>query len=277
MARAWPALAWASVQAHAAVTALGASDEFTELVTQIHGGVAAVAVVDADATHVRLVHDGGWSGSVARVDVAAPDPHLLVLVGTGRALFFPSSVMTSKSLRRTGFGGAMTRSLQIDATAGDVTELFGMDCAASRVTLRLGAAAVAAGIAGAATTAAHSYASDRHQFGAALTAIPTVRQSLLNQRAAAGTILNAALTAAADPVAAFSAMRTACDTAIDVAASALQSHGGYGYLTEYPVERQLRDAVSLRAAVDAWGAAVVTAAQICGQPDGEATFRREAS
>ncbi|MBB3607070.1 hypothetical protein FHT40_006770 [Mycolicibacterium sp. BK556] len=276
VARAWPALAWASVQAHAAVAALGAVDEFTELVAQIHDGAAAVAVVDADATHVRLNYDGRWSGSVARVDVAASDPHLLVLNGPDRAHFFPSSVMTSKSLRRTGFGGAMTRSLQIDATDDDVAEISEMDGSASRVTLRQGAAAVAAGIAGAAATAAHSYAADRRQFGAALRAIPTVRQSLLNQRATAGTILSAALAASADTVTAFSAMRTACDMAIDVAASALQSHGGYGYLTEYPVERHLRDAVSLRAAVDAWGAAVVTAAQICGQPGGEAIFGREA-
>ena len=38
------------------------------------------------------------------------------------------------------------------------------------------------------------------------------------------------------------AKRLATDTGFDVCNEALQIHGGYGYLREYPIERLLRDA-----------------------------------
>ena len=49
-------------------------------------------------------------------------------------------------------------------------------------------------------------------------------------------------------------------------AAALQSHGGYGYLTEYPVERMLRDAVSLRAACGVHASAVPTGRLLASLP-----------
>jgi len=36
-------------------------------------------------------------------------------------------------------------------------------------------------------------------------------------------------------------------TAVAVALDAIQVHGGYGYIEEYPVAAMLRDAISLRA------------------------------
>jgi hypothetical protein len=62
----------------------------------------------------------------------------------------------------------------------------------------------------------------------------------------------------------FAVLREACDRAIEVAAAALQSFGGYGYLAEYPAERYLRDAVSLRAAADPQGMASSTADSLVG-------------
>lgn len=268
LGRGWPALGWAAVQAHAAVDVLSGRAEFAELIDQLHGGAAAVAVVDASSIHVRLsLDDDGLAGTVDRVDAAAQQPHLLVLAGEDAAYLVEHAFLTSEPLRRTGLGGALTRSLDVDAKSAVVHKLSGADNAAARVRLRLGAAAVAAGIAGAAADAALEYASGRRQFGAALTELPTVRQSLLGQRAAAAAPLMGAAAVGADPVQAYAVLRAACDGAIDAAAAALQSHGGYGYLVEYPVERHLRDAVSLRAAVDTWSAATTAASSVVGRID----------
>ncbi|MGW5150578.1 acyl-CoA dehydrogenase family protein [Rhodococcus koreensis] len=277
LGRAWPALGWASVQAHAAVDVLAGDDRFTDLVAQIHTGAAAVAVVDAGSAHVRLAWSGDTlSGSIDRVDVAAEQPHVLVLIDDDAVLVAPTA-LTAAPVRRTGLGGALTRALDVQAPGDSVHELVGADVAAARARLRLGAAAVAAGIAGAAADAAAEYAAGRRQFGAALTAIPTVRQSLLGQATRSVVTLAAILAVADDPVQTVAVVREACDGAIDVAAAALQSHGGYGYLTEYSAERRLRDAVSLRAATDTQGAAAAAARTLVGLAPVPTSLTKEAS
>jgi alkylation response protein AidB-like acyl-CoA dehydrogenase len=246
LGRHWPALGWASVQAHAALEAAGLE--------------TPTAVVAADAAHVHLVRDGDrLTGTVDRVDVADPAPALL-LVDRDTAHLLEPAALTATPLRRTGLAGACTASLVVDGVARELA----VDGAALLGRLRVGAAAVAAGIAGAAVDASTAYAADRHQFGAALTAIPTVRQSLLGQAARLSTLLGAVLAAGADEVSAYAVLREAGDVAIDVCAAALQSHGGYGYLTEYAAERHLRDAVSLRAATAVPSAALAAARSLVG-------------
>ncbi|WP_172652743.1 acyl-CoA dehydrogenase family protein [Rhodococcus opacus] len=277
LGRSWPSLGWASVQAHAAVDVLGGDERFTDLVGRLHEGTAAVAVVDESSTHVRIMRDGDeLTGTVDRVDAAAERPHLLVLGTEGTAVLVDPEALTPTPLRRTGFGGALTRALEVDAGAGAWQEITGVDVTAARTRLRSGAATVAAGLAGAAAEAAHAYAADRKQFGDALTAIPTVRLSLLAQTTRAAVAVTAALGAQGE-VQVLAALREACDGAIDVAASALQSHGGYGYLTEYSAERRLRDAVSLRAAADPGGAALASARALVGFPPVPSALRKDAS
>jgi alkylation response protein AidB-like acyl-CoA dehydrogenase len=265
LGRRWPALGWASVQAHAAIDVLAGTNAFAGLVAQLHSGRAAVAVVEASASHAHFSRSGRTvTGSVDRIDAAAPHPHLLVLADQDTALLIDSSALTSTPLRRSGFSGGFTRAVVVDAGDDAVHELIGVDSGAARLRLRLGAAAVAAGIAGAAADAAAEYAASRRQFGDALTAIPTVRHSLLEQVVGATISLSAVTTAAQEPVQSFAVLREACDRAIEVAAAALQSFGGYGYLAEYPAERYLRDAVSLRAAADPQGMASSTADSLVG-------------
>jgi len=260
LGRSWPALGWASVQAHAAIDVLAGDERAEGLVKDLHAGTTAVAVVDAAAAHVRLGWDGArLSGSIARVDAAHEAPHLLVLDGADAVLVAPAGTATTP-IGRTGLGGAFTRSLTVDTV--DAMRLFGVPIAAARRRLLTGAAAVATGIAGAAAEAALAYATDRHQFGAALTAIPTVRQTLLDQAARTSVLLDAVLAAGEDDLQTYATARAACDGAVEVAAAALQSHGGYGYLTEYAAERRLRDAVSLRAAADVAGAALRVASEM---------------
>ncbi|WKN61048.1 acyl-CoA dehydrogenase family protein (plasmid) [Rhodococcus opacus] len=277
LGRAWPALGWAAAQAHAAIDVLAGDNRFTDLVAQIHTGQAPVAVVDTVSAHVRLAFTGNaLTGSIDRVDAAALQPHLLVLDGNEKALLVPPAAVTFTPLRRTGLGGALTRTADVDATTDEIHELTGIDATAARNRLRLGAAAVAAGIAGAAADAAADYAAGRHQFGDTLTAIPTVRQSLLGQATRSITALGATLVAE-NPVQALAVAQQACDSAIQVAADALQSHGGYGYLTEYSAERRLRDAVSLRAAVDTQGATVATARALVNLPPAPTALWKDAS
>ena len=265
LGRKWPALAWASVQAHAAVDLLAGDPRCEDILAALHAGQAAVAVVDLNATQVHLsITDGTWTGAVDRIDAAASEPYLLLLTGPDTAVLVQPSALTSNPLRRTGFVGALTRSLEVDADSSAHVELRGVDTARATVRLRLGAAAIAAGLAGAASDGAAAYAADRVQFGAALTAIQTVRQSLLAQAAATVVVLSAAASTTESAIGAYAVMQQACEEAIDVTAAALQSHGGYGYLTEYDAERLLRDAVSLRAAVDTTGTGSVSAAQLVG-------------
>ncbi|MEU8251034.1 acyl-CoA dehydrogenase family protein [Nonomuraea sp. NPDC048916] len=267
LGRAWPALGWAATQAHAAVDVLSGDDRFSDVVAAVHTAAAAVAVVDATSRQVRLVWSvGALNGSVDRIDPAAEAPYLLLLGDDDTAVLVGPEAMTARPLDRTGLGGALTRSVRLKDTvpADAVRRLTDVDVAAARTRLRRGAAAVAAGIAGAAADAAAAYAAGRHQFGGPLTGLPTVRQSLLDQAMRTAVALAAALAADEGSVQTLAATRHACDAAIEVAAAALQSHGGYGYLTEYPAERYLRDAVSLRAATDTQAAAALAARTLVG-------------
>lgn len=251
----WPALAWASVQAHAAAAVLSAPGEScSQLLADVHRGVAlAVCALDAaDGDSVALT-DGRLTGVLDRVDPAGRQPRLVLLLDRETAVVVPSEGVTfGPGIRRTGFDGALTVSCRIDAVVSDDAVVRGPQVARARTLLDAGALAVAAGIAEAAAQAALAYSATRVQFGAPLTQLPTVRGSLSSQAAAARAALTTAFGADLDrPDEIAAALAPACDLAIDVAAAAVQSHGGYGYMAEYVVEGLLRDAVSLRAASNA--------------------------
>jgi alkylation response protein AidB-like acyl-CoA dehydrogenase len=114
---------------------------------------------------------------------------------------------------------------------------------------RIGIAAQALGIARAAFDAALAYAKDRNQFGKKL----IEHQSIANMLADMHTRINAArlliLHAArlrTEGIACLSeasqAKLYASELAEEVCTHAIQIHGGYGYLRDYPVERHYRDA-----------------------------------
>jgi alkylation response protein AidB-like acyl-CoA dehydrogenase len=258
LGRHWPALGWASAQSHATLEMLGGDHVAAELVAGLHTGEVLMAVVDATAPHVDLdFGPGSVTGVVHRVDAAHAAPHLLVLGGPdGAVLVSPDGYTSGETLRRTGLAGALTRALSVDATADAVTPVDETRACRARATLWSGAAAVAAGIAGAALDDALEYTAGRHQFGAPLTSLPVVRQSLLDQASSVAVTLRALLAPAGDALQAWAVLRSATESAIDVTAAALQAHGGYGYLEEYPTERRLRDAVSLRAATGVQSAAI---------------------
>ncbi|MEU6188091.1 acyl-CoA dehydrogenase family protein [Nocardia sp. NPDC047038] len=262
LGRNWPALGWATVQAHAAVESLGRHP----LAESVRSGAAAVAVVDERSTAVRLtVTDGRVHGRIDRIDPAGTFPHIVVL-GRGHVRVIPPEALTFHPLARTGLDGACTASAEISAPVPESTAtIIGVDTEAARIRLMLGAAAVALGTAQAAAEAALSYAAQREQFGSPLIRLANVRDALFSSSAAVATGLREVLRARDCSVwQATAVVDAVCEQAIDTCALAVQAHGGYGYLTEYQVERMLRDVVSLRAACDVSAARRVAAGELVG-------------
>ncbi|HWT24576.1 MAG TPA: acyl-CoA dehydrogenase family protein [Solirubrobacteraceae bacterium] len=115
---------------------------------------------------------------------------------------------------------------------------------------RLGVAAQAVGIAQGATDHAAAYARERRQFGRPIADFQGIQFKLadMETRTAAARELLYKACAKNDrgepDMGKYSAMAKlfASDTAMAVTVEAVQVLGGYGYVTEYPVERYLRDA-----------------------------------
>ena len=115
---------------------------------------------------------------------------------------------------------------------------------------RLGIAAQAVGIAQGATDAAVAYAADRQQFGERVVDFQGIQWMLADMasQTEAARQLTYAAAARVDanapdlPYWTSSAKLVAGDTAMRVTTDAVQVLGGYGYITEYPVERMMRDA-----------------------------------
>jgi alkylation response protein AidB-like acyl-CoA dehydrogenase len=114
---------------------------------------------------------------------------------------------------------------------------------------RIGIAAQACGILRASLEASAAFATERRAFGAAIGSYEAISfkiaQMATKYQAARLMILRAAALAdAGEPFAVEAAMaklfasRAACESSAD----AVQIHGGYGYTTEFPVERYYRDA-----------------------------------
>jgi acyl-CoA dehydrogenase len=115
---------------------------------------------------------------------------------------------------------------------------------------RLGVAAQAVGIAQGATDYALQYAKERIQFGKPIIANQGLQWKLADMEtrtaAARELLYRASVKVDADDAdkGKYSAMAKlfAADTAMAVTVDAVQVLGGYGYVTEYPVERFMRDA-----------------------------------
>ena len=115
---------------------------------------------------------------------------------------------------------------------------------------RLGIAAQALGIAQGATDYAAGYARERMAFGKPINRLQGIQFKLADMEtktAAARELLYGAAARAErhDPqLGKYSAMaKLFCsDVAMEVTVEAVQVLGGYGYVTEYPVERMMRDA-----------------------------------
>ena len=129
--------------------------------------------------------------------------------------------------------------------------------------LRVLTAAAAAGTAAAAADASEAYALERHQFGTNIASFAGLRAILVEMRRQVDetrALIAGALDAPTDSALAAEALATGGRAAVNVSIDAIQVHGGYGYIEEYPVAGLLRDALSLRARAGGRRAAVAAVA-----------------
>ncbi|OGL01009.1 MAG: acyl-CoA dehydrogenase, partial [Candidatus Rokubacteria bacterium RIFCSPHIGHO2_12_FULL_73_22] len=157
--------------------------------------------------------------------------------------------------RKHGVHGSPTATLYFDAAPVPAANLIGREGEGFREfahTLdrgRVNVAALALGLGQAALDAAVTYARQREQFGQKIAAFQGVQfpiaEAATELEAARLLTLNAARMADADlPIKKEAAMAKffAAEAALRACNSAVEIHGGYGYMREYPVERYLRDA-----------------------------------
>ncbi len=118
---------------------------------------------------------------------------------------------------------------------------------------RLGMAACSTGLAQGAFDAAVAFARERHQFGRPILEFQGIQFMLADMATQieasrrlyreAGRVRDSGVD---DSRAASMAKLFASDTAMRVTTDAVQVHGGYGYMQEYPVERYMREAKALQ-------------------------------
>jgi alkylation response protein AidB-like acyl-CoA dehydrogenase len=154
-----------------------------------------------------------------------------------------------------GLRASDTTSLELDDVRVPVenrltAEGKGLSAALSILTGgRIGVAAQSVGLAQAALDETIAYVNEREQFGGPIGDIQSVRHTVaeMHARTEAGRQLCWHAAERADAghdvrTEASVAKCVASENAVEVTADAVQLHGGYGYTTDYPVERFYRDA-----------------------------------
>jgi alkylation response protein AidB-like acyl-CoA dehydrogenase len=154
-----------------------------------------------------------------------------------------------------GLHASNTGELLFDESRIPVSNLLGAEGEGDRLFLktldggRIGIGAMALGIAQAAYEAASAYAKERQQFGRPIASFQGIAFKIADMatqiEAARLLVYRAAwLKDRGEPYSTEAAMAKlfASEVARQVTNDAVQVHGGYGYITEYKVERYLRDA-----------------------------------
>jgi alkylation response protein AidB-like acyl-CoA dehydrogenase len=165
----------------------------------------------------------------------------------------------SKKEEKMGWRSSPTWMLQLDNAPVPQARLVGDEGQGFRIALasldsgRLGIAACSIGVAQRALDEALRFTGEREQFGAPVNRNQGLQFMLadMSTQIEAGRSLYryaAALRDAGEDysVAAAQAKLFCSDTAMRVTTDAVQLHGGYGYIKEYPVERLMREAKGLQ-------------------------------
>lgn len=160
-----------------------------------------------------------------------------------------------KPLRKLGMHGSPTSELVLEDVRIPVTNRLGEEGQGFRIAMqvlelgRILVGAQATGIAQAALDASLDYAAQREQFGKPIAEFQAVAWMLADMQVQIHasrlmTYVAARLHDAGKPstMAASSAKVFGAETAMMAAGNAIQIHGGYGYIEDFPVERLLRDA-----------------------------------
>ena len=227
---------------------------------------------DAAALSTRAVRDGDsyvLNGTKAWVTHGGESDYYIVFARTGEAgakgistLFVPAAtpgVSRAKLEDKMGMKSSPTAQVTFDDVRVPADHLIGEEGSGFRIAMealdggRLGIAACSVGLASAALDAALVFARDRKQFGTPIAQFEGISFMLADmatqiEAARALTIDAAKRRDAGVPFGTQAAMAKlfASDTAMRVTTDAVQIHGGYGYVDEFPVERYMREAKVLQ-------------------------------
>ncbi|MBH2008379.1 MAG: acyl-CoA dehydrogenase family protein [Xanthomonadaceae bacterium] len=161
-----------------------------------------------------------------------------------------------KKEEKMGWNSQPTRTISFDNVRIPASNLLGREGEGFKIAMkgldggRINIATCSVGAAQGALTQAQQYMQERKQFGKAIASFQALQFKLADmatELVAARQMVRLAATKldAGDPNAStYCAMakRFATDAGFNVINEALQLHGGYGYIREYPLERLLRDA-----------------------------------
>lgn len=198
-----------------------------------------------EADHVLVMARTGGPGA---------DGISAFMVDRGSPGFVPT-----KSERKMGWRASPTWELTFEGCEVDASRIVGEEGQGFKIALaaldagRLGIAATSIGLAKAALDAAIAFARDREQFGKRILDFQGIQFMLADMATAieAGRALYrraAELKDAGVPYGREASMaKLFCsDVAMRVTTDAVQIHGGYGYIEEFPVERYMREAKALQ-------------------------------
>lgn len=223
---------------------------------------------DAASLQTKAVRDGDEyliSGSKMFISGAGDTELLVVMCRTGEAgakgisaIAIPADaagVIYGKAEDKMGWNAQPTRQITFENVRVPVANLLGEEGQGFTFAMkgldggRINIATCSVGTAQAALTRATQYMNERKQFGKPLAAFQALQFKLADMAtelvAARQMVRLAAFKLdSGDPEAtAYCAMakRFATDVGFQVCDAALQIHGGYGYIREYPLERHFRD------------------------------------
>jgi alkylation response protein AidB-like acyl-CoA dehydrogenase len=226
--------------------------------SDIQGGVKTKAVKDGDEWVINGAKMWCTNASIGEyiINLVITDPEAgsrgfsLILVPTNTP-----GVHIAPNEKKMGVRGSPTNAVTYEDVRVPLSYLIGEEGKGLHYTLatldggRISIGALSVGIAQAALEEAVQYAKDREAFGAPLANLQAIQwmiaEAAAEIHAARLMVYQAAfLKESGKPYSKEAAMAKmfASETAERVCRNAIQIHGGYGYSSEYPVERMYRDA-----------------------------------
>lgn len=220
-------------------------------------------------TRAELVgHEYVINGSKAFISGAGSTDVLVLMARTGDASSGASGISAfvvpadaagisyGKKEQKMGWNSQPTRTISFDNVRIPADHLLGREGEGFKIAMkgldggRINIATCSVGAAQGALNAAQQYMQDRKQFGKPIASFQALQFKLADmatELVAARQMVRLAaskLDAGARDASTYCAMakRFATDAGFTVINDALQLHGGYGYIREYPLERLLRDA-----------------------------------
>jgi alkylation response protein AidB-like acyl-CoA dehydrogenase len=247
-----PGMATGAIRATMALTEPGGGSDLQAMrTTAVRDGEEYV--VSGGKTWITNARHSGVIALLCKTDPAAVPRH----AGVSILLIEPGPGFTvSRDLPKLGYKGVESCELSFDGYRTPVTSLLGTAEGHGFAQMmkglefgRIQVAARALGVGRAAFDDAFRYAQERETFGQPI----WKHQSIGNYLADMATQLSAARLLTLNAAAAYDAGERcdmeagmaklfASETAMDIALKAVRIHGGYGYSTEFEVERYFRDA-----------------------------------